>query len=261
MLRWVLGGLLVANLFAALLWSGRLDGVFSGGREPERMTRQVQADRLVVIGGPGVERSRGADGARGDRGERSRADAPRGDGGRAEAGTTPMVLPGEACTEFGPLEETRAQRVRVWLAENVGVLSAEAIAADEGGPWLVYLAPASNAADAQLRLAALRKQGVQDLYVMQDGPLRYGISLGLFRSEEGARSAVDQFTRQGVRNVLVSRRGNLEQQRTVFRFRYPSRTANDDQGPVQRLAALQRELGVEPAACGSRPTVADTAHR
>ncbi len=274
--RWLLGGLLLANVFVALVWSGQLDGMFAGGREPERLARQAEADRLRVLA-PGAtaarpepERPRQDGGRQRPDGKRPDDGAARGDAGRgAPAGPAqvaaavpppPMVLPGESCSELGPFEEARAQRVRSWLAENVGVLSGEAVAADEGGPWLVYLAPAGNAGDAQLRLAALRKQGVQDLYVMQEGPLRFGISLGLFRSEEGARSAAEQLTRQGVRNVLVSRRGSAES-RTVFRIRYPSRSAGDDNGPVQRLAVLQRDLGVEVGACGSRPTVAETLHR
>ena len=88
-----------------------------------------------------------------------------------------------------------------------------------------------------------------------------GSVIGMLAIGAGAREESLSFIEQlGVRNVLVSRRGSAEP-RTVFRIRFPSRSAGDDNGPVQRLAVLQRDLGVEVGACGSRPTVAETLHR
>ncbi len=300
MWRWLLGALVVANLFVMLLWRGSLDGVFTSGREPHRLEQQLQADRLRVIApdakrgdarGPagGDARPDGRSDARPDaRGEPrsdARPESSRGDARdprdardaradarpepRAERRTgaapveelaagsalrAPATLAGETCVEFGGLDEQRARRARAWLAEHVGDISGEVLA-EERGYWLVYLAPAPNLADAQVRASLLKRQGVDDLFVWQDGPMKYAISLGLYRTEEGARAAVEQFARQGVRNALVMRRGSPDA-RVVVRVRYPTRSG-DASGTPAKLAQLQRDLVAQPHPCGTRATVAD----
>jgi hypothetical protein len=76
---------------------------------------------------------------------------------------------------------------------------------EEPGRWWVMLPPLATRAAATARLAELKKLGVEDIGVIDDeaSGFRNGISLGLYRSEEGARTRVDGLAKRGVDGARV----------------------------------------------------------
>lgn len=73
--------------------------------------------------------------------------------------------------------------------------------------WWVWLPPLRNRPEADARLAELRRLGLQDLYVItENGPLRFAISLGVFKSEETARRFMASLDEKGVTGASVGPR-------------------------------------------------------
>ena len=70
--------------------------------------------------------------------------------------------------------------------------------------WRVVLPPQGSAAAANRRLENLQQAGVDDAFVIRDpGPLQWGISLGLFRSEESAEKRLAELRSKNVKGAQV----------------------------------------------------------
>lgn len=130
----------------------------------------------------------------------STSDVSRGATGEAAAATAALAF----CRAFAPVDEARAQALRDALEQAGAHVDARRI--EQGASYLVHLPPASSRAEAQQRLVEVRRVGRDDAFVIQDGPLRLAISLGLFRFESTARSMVEQLAHAGESRALVTPR-------------------------------------------------------
>ncbi len=204
-MRWLLVLLLVVNAFVFAMFQGWLSPWVRGDREPQRLTDQRNAERLRVVP---LGRLGGA-ASRAPAATPPPAPLPNAAKLPPAAPELPVVqaLPAVAgsCTAFGPLDEQRAGRLREAL-EAAGA-RVEATRTEQASSYLVYLPPADSFADAQRRLAELRRIGHDDAFVMQDGTLRLGVSVGLFRSEETARSLVTRLEALGETGLRIAARG------------------------------------------------------
>ena len=195
------------------------------GREPERLRRQVDAERITVIGtAPEPGRSSPS------------TEKPEDAGTANSAATTePAITPAQLCVEFPPMEAEKAQSVELGL-KQAGI-SVEANTSETANSFIVYLAPSESTKEAQRKLAELKRQGVEDAFLMQDGPLKLGISLGLFRSEEGAKSLVQQLATKGIRSAKVAPSSAAKLGKTMLRAR-----GSESQISKVRQAALAVSL-------------------
>jgi hypothetical protein len=117
-----------------------------------------------------------------------------------------FALAAEAvCTEFGTLDEARANRLRAAL-EAAGA-RVEATRIEQAANYFVYAPPADTLAEAQERLAELRRLGHDDVFLMQEGALRLGISIGLYRSQDMARALVARLESLGQTGLRIVPRG------------------------------------------------------
>ena len=67
---------------------------------------------------------------------------------------------------------------------------------------------AAAGAEADRKAAELRNLGVTNFYVLQgDSPLKYAISLGVFKTESGAQAMLAQLGKQGVHSARIAPRG------------------------------------------------------
>jgi hypothetical protein len=235
MIRLLLLALVLANLLAFALWSGLLErsgllALLPGGAEPQRLAQQVAPERLKVI----VPGARPAPPASADPG--------------AVAG--PAAGPVASCVEAGPLEEAVVERLRDWVSAPGEGLQAGIARRSEAPSFMVYLAPAASAAESGGRLERLRVLGVTDLSPIAEGPLKRGVSLGVFRLEEGARARREALVTQGVEGVMIGP-GPLGAERAWAWLR---RTADlTDERWVQARAQLQLLAGQAPADCAKPP--------
>ena len=76
----------------------------------------------------------------------------------------------------------------------------------EGNGWLVFVPPLPSKADAEKKAAELRQFGVTDYFIIQDGPNRHAISLGVFSSEKGGQERLAELKEKGVRSARLMQR-------------------------------------------------------
>lgn len=187
--------LLLANVVIFGWWQGWLPGSSGGG---VAAPSEVQADRVRVVP---IDRL-------GGRAQATVPPVPRvveGDLPAAATASAPGIAAVPAlCREFVGLDDGRARALREALSATGA--SVELQRAEPATSFMVYLPPAGSQADAQRRLADLRRAGVADVYLIPDGPLRFGISLGVFRQEEGARALAGRLAGQGVSDAVVAPR-------------------------------------------------------
>jgi hypothetical protein len=163
MARIVLLVLLLANL-AVFAWVAGYLGGSDEGREPERLKTQLQPERLKVS-------------------RNGKQDLP------------------SVCRRTGPLTAADAEGLGKALAA-AGV-TVERVSLDEPPSYWVYVAAVEgNPADNEI--AALKKAGFKEFFlVTEEGANHNAISLGSFRSEEGAREKVTLLVKNGIKSAKI----------------------------------------------------------
>jgi hypothetical protein len=122
----------------------------------------------------------------------------------------PAPAPAFACTEIGPFESGDARRFEARLATlDLGDRqSRQTVQAQDVTSWLVHIPPQGSKEAADKKAAELRDLGVTNFYIMNgDSPLKYAISLGVFKTESGAQAMLAQLVKQGVHTARIAPRG------------------------------------------------------
>jgi hypothetical protein len=122
----------------------------------------------------------------------------------------PAPAPAFACTEIGPLDATDARRFEARLAAlDLGDRqSRQTVQAQDVTSWLVHIPSQGSKEAADRKAAELRDLGVTNFFIMQgDSPLKYAISLGVFKTESGAEALLAQLGKQGVHTARIAPRG------------------------------------------------------
>jgi hypothetical protein len=85
--------------------------------------------------------------------------------------------------------------------------------------FIVYIPPQGSKEAADKKAAELKRLGVDDFFVIQDNSaLQWGISLGIFKTEEAAHKQLDELSRKGVRSARVGAHGTGSG-KTAFQLR------------------------------------------
>jgi hypothetical protein len=108
-----------------------------------------------------------------------------------------------ACHEWGAFAAADVPKA-IEAIEALGVKTQER-RQEDAARWWVMLPPLATRVAAIARVAELKRLGVEDVGLIDDdaGGFRNGISLGLFRSEDGARTRVDALAGRGVAGARV----------------------------------------------------------
>lgn len=179
MLRLFFVVLLLANALVFAYHQGHLNDLVKHGREPARLQRQMNAESIRLISAAELQAAQN--------------------------------LPN--CVELGNFSAADARRVEPQLAALLPGSEPARRELVEASSHMVLVPPQGGRAAAEKRAAELRELGVTDFYVIQENsPHRWGISLGVFKSEEGARTHLAAVTRQGVQSAqIVEHRMNMPQ--------------------------------------------------
>nr|WP_155463834.1 SPOR domain-containing protein [Duganella radicis] len=184
-MKFIFWSLLAVN--AALFAYGRgYLGHFSGNEhEPERLLNQLNADKLAIIP---ADKANAA----------SVAAAP----------AAPDVKP-EACLEIGSFVLADARRFENQL-ETLKLgdrQSRHNLPGSEISSYIVYIPPQGSKEGADKKAGELRALGISNYFIMSDNsPLRWGISLGVFKTEGAAQNQLAALMKQGVRTARVAPR-------------------------------------------------------
>ncbi|WP_332854444.1 SPOR domain-containing protein [Duganella sp. S19_KUP01_CR8] len=192
MLKFIFWSLVAINATLFAYGKGYL-GHFSGNeREPERLLNQLNADKLAIVSA--------------DKASDATAATAAAASAAASAKPAPEVL---ACVEIGSFVLADARRFEAQLAPlNLGDRqSRHNLPGNEISSYIVYMPPQGSKEGADKKAGELRALGVTNYFIMNDNsPLRWGISLGVFKTEGAAQSQLAILMKQGVRTARVAPR-------------------------------------------------------
>jgi len=216
-LKFVFWALLAANAALLAYGQGVLGQPGGGEREPARLKNQLAPERLTQL--TAVEAKRALDAAEAEEAAEPQAAATE----APAAPTAPVAVAPDlvACVQAGPFSAADARRFESRIA-NLDLAARQTrveVPFQEVTSRLVYLPPSGGREGAQRRTAELKERGVENFFIMQgESPLRWAISLGVFKTEGAAQKLVDQLQRQGVRGVRILPRGP-QVMRTAYQYR------------------------------------------
>ena len=218
MVKFVFWALLAANALLFAYGRGLLGSVDAEVREPARLRSQVAPDKLVLLTAEQAQTLAAAAKA----GEADTAAAPDAATPAEPEPPAPVTAaPAFACLETEAFAAGDARRFETRLARlDLGARQTRlAIPFQEVTSHLVYLPPQGGKEGADRRVAELRERGVTNFFIMQgDSPLRWAVSLGVFKTEAGARTLAAELAKQGVQGVRILPRGP-QTNRFAYRFR------------------------------------------
>lgn len=210
MLKFVFVLLLAANAALFAYHQGYLSAWFAEGREPARVARQIQAEKIRVLPQSAAAPTTTLPPAP--------APAPASEPAQIEepaSAAQPQVVPVAApeasqnaqlaaCVEVGTFNDSEAARFDAQLAPlALGARLSRKTQQTSSG-YIVFMPPQGSKEGADKKVSQLRALGVTEFFVVQDNPeLRWGISLGVFRTEEAAKARLAKLNEQGVRTARV----------------------------------------------------------
>lgn len=113
----------------------------------------------------------------------------------------------KGCTEWGGFalaEAPRAEQALQPLA--LGARLAQRRTEETAG-WWVFIPPQGSRPAALKKTAELKGLGIDEFFVVQEeGSMRWAISLGVFRTEEAAKSRLEALRARGVRSAQTGER-------------------------------------------------------
>jgi hypothetical protein len=122
-------------------------------------------------------------------------------------GGRPGLAAGGSCVEWGGFsvaEAPRAEQVLEPLALGARLSQRRS---EERAGWWVFIPPQGNRAAAMKKTAELKALGIDDYFVIQEeGNMRWAVSLGVFSSEEAAKTRLETLRVKGVRSAQTGER-------------------------------------------------------
>jgi hypothetical protein len=206
--------LLLLNLLALAASTGLL-GVSAPRGEPERLTNQLNPERIRLHGEASAPLAAVPEAAPVEQAPAPAADDGAGETGNGDDPSTAAAAPPAAtatrCVAFDGLGgETADAVVRNFDTAELAVqrTGAEAITG-----WWVRIPPDGTREYAERKGRELRALGVDEFYIVQDsGPNQYAVSLGLFKTEAAATQHLERLRKFGVRSASIGTRST-----TVYR--------------------------------------------
>jgi hypothetical protein len=131
-----------------------------------------------------------------------------------------------ACIDVGTFSAGEAKRFESRLAalELGDRQSRQAVQAQDVTSYLVNIPPQPSKDAADRKAAELRGLGVTNFFIMSgESPMKWAISLGVFKTESGAQTLLAQLNKQGVHSARITPRGPA-----VTRYAYRFRDIEDD---------------------------------
>lgn len=226
MLKFVFWLLAAINLLVLAIGQGYLGSFRTETREPARLKNQLHAEKITLL-------------------TQAQATAP------AEAATPAAALPAPvpvpasaaapqvfACTEVGNfvLADARKFEARLEPLELGERQSRRNVAGQDISSYMVFIPPQGSKEGADRKAGELKQLGVTNYFIMGEGsPQRWGISLGVFKSETSAQSHLASLQKQGVHSARVAPRYSSSKQ-LAYQFR------NLDAATRARLAEITKQF-------------------
>lgn len=209
MLKFIFWTLLAINVLLLAYGQGLLGNFKSGEREPARLKNQIAADKLVMV--PAAIALKAA---------APLAEIASADPAPASA-AVPVPPPVLACVELANFAPSDARRVDNLLAPlQLGQrLVRENVTVPEVSSHIVFIPPQGSKEAADRKATELKNLGVTNYFIMSDNtPMKWAISLGVFKSPVAAQTLLAALNRQGVVGARVAQR-NTQIPKLTYRLR------------------------------------------
>jgi SPOR domain len=112
-----------------------------------------------------------------------------------------------ACVEWGGFAVAEAPRAEKALEPLALGARLSQRRSDETAGWWVFIPPQANRPAALKKTAELKALGIDDYFIIQDeGKMRWAVSLGVFSSDDAAKSRLEALRAKGVRSAQTGER-------------------------------------------------------
>ncbi|HJV53603.1 MAG TPA: SPOR domain-containing protein [Noviherbaspirillum sp.] len=219
MLRFFFWILVLANAALFGYQRGYFEFWLPSGHEPARTGRQLNADKIKLVAAPApspaaVPAAPAVETGATPAAETAATDVAQQAAPVAAAVPEPPAPPPEkkkpvvvACTEIGNFGPEDAKRFSAQLAPLSFAGRVEQRPVREVTSHIVYIPPQADRESAEKKAEELRGLGIADFFIIQDNSnLRWGISLGVFKTDEAAHTHLASLTQKGVRSARVAER-------------------------------------------------------
>ncbi|HJU71061.1 MAG TPA: SPOR domain-containing protein [Paucimonas sp.] len=192
MLKFLFWFLLLANSVLFAYHQGYLTPLFPDGREPERAARQFNVDKIKLIPANSEGNTSTAP---------STAASPSLPPATTIADSKQMVI---ACTEIGNFDAEEAKQFEARMASLALGKRLSRRTVPDSIRHIVFIPPQGSKERADKKAEELRQLGIQDFYVIQEGKdYRWGVSLGIFKTEASARNYLALLNQKGVHSARL----------------------------------------------------------
>jgi hypothetical protein len=211
-LRIVFWSLLALNI-ALFAYAQSYFGTSKGSEEERaRIKPQLEPGKLVLLTNAQADAAKAAP---------APAAAPA--TGTPAAASAAAAAPAKAlaCIDVGTFSAGEAKRFESRLARlELGERqSRQAVQAQDVTSYLVNIPPQASKEAADRKASELRELGLTNFFIMSgDSPMKWAISLGVFKTESGAQTLLAQLNKQGVHSARITPRGP-QTTRYSYRFR------------------------------------------
>jgi hypothetical protein len=196
-LKFIFWSLLCLNGLLLAYSQGLLGNYNGNEREPARLRNQMGTDKLRLMPAPGAGATA----------------VPVADAATAK----PAIV---ACIEAGSFSAAEARRFEAKLAPlQLGERQARHnLATTDATSHIVFIPPQGSKEAAERKAGELKNLGVSDYFIVSDNSsLKWGISLGVFKSEAAAQALLSTLGKKGVHSARMAARG-AQPSKLAFRF-------------------------------------------
>ncbi|WP_332848584.1 SPOR domain-containing protein [Massilia sp. S19_KUP03_FR1] len=213
MLKFAFWALLAANAVWFAASQGYLGHLSADEHEPQRLLKQIGTDKLVMLTAQQAQETLAAATVAADT-PPPPAEEP------APAAPKPVLAPALVCTEVSNLREADARKFETRLAKlDLGSRQTRReVAATDFSSYIVFIPPQGSKEAAERKVAELKALDVTNFFVMNaDSPMKWAVSLGVFKSEAAAQAQLAALVKQGVHSAKVA--GRASGTRVTYQFR------------------------------------------
>jgi hypothetical protein len=246
-LRFAFWALLCLNAALFAYGQGYLGTGNAAEHEPARLKRQFNTPKLVVLTAEQAAAAAKAAPAPTAPGDSPVAEATAPEPAAPAPTPAPAAPPAAlACLDVGSFTVNGARRFEARLAAfDLGERqSRQTVQGQDISSWLVNIPPQGSKEAADRKAAELRNLGITNFFIVRDdSPMKFAISLGMFKSESSAQALLAQLGKQGVHTARITPRGPPS-------TRYTYRLRGLDEATRKRIVGYAQRYDAEAKSCG-----------
>jgi len=140
--------------------------------------------------------------------------------------------PALLCKSFNGLTPESAKAAQAAISNSAPNAKVALIPTKESTSYWVHIPSQQNKAGADKKVGELKQMGVEDSFIISDeGPNKWAVSLGLFKSKDMADAYLQKLNKQGVRSAKIE-----------VRDKGADKARLEVSAPAEALGVLAREI-------------------